>query len=289
MKGTELIELAGLATSHAPALLECGGVISAAALEQYWSSSKCRQDRWSRALRQFQSPGDPGRPPSLAWSSLRDVLEEIILSELLTRVWTAVLTAYDRRQATRDAEPIARSVLLGHLEARHRTLALLVAAHGVPTEEAVRLNRLRHRIERWTDMLLAHLQPCCDVGDFTFDPSRADDFAGSLSRSRHSGTAASAWALTLASLYGAFHDTSACSPNDDLNARIGQSVLASFPGEMFDGLGLARTVWLTRITNAASDAEGMIEALLKPELPNGRAALEANSRWPRDLEGGLAE
>jgi len=286
MTGFELIELAGLATTHAPVLLESGGVISGTALEQYWSASKCRQDRWSRALRQFQRSSGAGREQADPWPALRGVLEEIILSELLTRVWTTILTSYDRRLGARDAEPVARSVLMGHLEARHRTLALLVAAHGVPTEEAVRLNRLRHRVERWTDLLLAHLRPHCDVGDFTFDPARSDDFADGLLRVRGTVAAKGAWALTLASLYGAFRDASPESPNHDLNARIAQSVLASFPAEMFDGCGLTRSLWLTRLTNVTSDAVGMIDTLLKPDIPTGRASIEASSRFPRDFGNG---
>jgi hypothetical protein len=284
MTGRELIELAGMAATHAPVLLACGGQISPAALEQYWANSKCRQDRWSRALRQFQNPAEAGRAGAPSWPALRRVLEEIIVSELLTRVWTAVLTSYDRKRGARDAEPVARSVLLGHLEARHRTLALLVAAHGVPTEEAVQLNRLRHRVERWTDLLLAHLEPQCDVRDFTFDPQRAEDFAEGLSCQSRSPSAVSIWSLTLASLYGAFRDTAEESPNADLNSRIGQSVLASFPAEMFDGVGLARTVWLTRITNATDDAQGMVDQLLKHYEPSGRAGIENGTRWPRNFD-----
>ena len=54
---------------------------------------------------------------------LRGVLEEILVSEVLTRVWTAVLCAHDACRGAEEAGPAARSVLLGHIEARHRAPA----------------------------------------------------------------------------------------------------------------------------------------------------------------------
>ena len=41
------------------------------------------------------------------WPAIRGVLEEILLAEMLTRVWATVLCAFDRRQGTLEAEPIA--------------------------------------------------------------------------------------------------------------------------------------------------------------------------------------
>jgi len=44
------------------------------------------------------------------------VLEKFITSEILTRVWTAVVLRTRRRHGADDAEPIAEGVLLGHVE-----------------------------------------------------------------------------------------------------------------------------------------------------------------------------
>ena len=105
------------------------------------------------SIRQFHGAAEaPQAIASLTWAAVRGELEEIITGEILTRLWSAVLTNHDRLHNTCEAEPIARSVLLGHLEARHRTLALLVSGLGIATEDAVAMNRLRHRAERWTDL-----------------------------------------------------------------------------------------------------------------------------------------
>src|SRR5262245_55891439 len=128
MHARDLVQLATIVTAHAPLWIENSSQLSTVHLDRYWSGSKCRHDRWVRQLKQFvaASTGDaPQRGASL--ESIRGVLEEILTSEVLTRVWAAVLSAHDRRHRTRDAEPIGRSVFIGHLEARHRALRLLVS------------------------------------------------------------------------------------------------------------------------------------------------------------------
>ena len=52
------------------------------------------------------------------------------------------------------------------------------------------------------------------------------------------------------------------SPNADLNARIATAILSCFPAELFDSTGQFRSLWLLRLFNATSDAQGMIAELL---------------------------
>jgi hypothetical protein len=218
------------------------------------------------------------------------VLEEILVSEVLTRVWTAVLCAHDHQHGADDAGPVARSVMLGHIEARHRALTLVVHTSRVEVEAAVKLNSLRRRAERWTDVLVGHLAAAVEKGtgafcamhpkgppaesclspfsatEFAADPARAKDFAeelrcrGALARHRF------AWPLLLASLRGAFQrGTEGPSPNTELNARIAESIIACFPTELFDGTGLFHSIWIMRLMNVADDAQGMIDQLLAPQ------------------------
>ena len=194
----ELIELAGLVSAHGPLLVEGQRPVANEHIERYWVASKTRLDRWARSLKGFADgvndaasalPERPERhsahkgPASpaaakLPWQHVRSVMEEILVSEVLTRVWTAVLCAHDRRHGADDAGPVARSVMLGHVEARHRALTLVVQAEkgtgdscaqrlqgpsgnrrpsSFPLETAVKLNSLRRRAERWTDVLVGHL------------------------------------------------------------------------------------------------------------------------------------
>ena len=174
-----------------------------------------------------------------------------------------------------EAEPIARSVLIGHLEARHRVLMLLVGGLGIDVEAAVRLNQLRRRVERWTDLLIGYLAGHDDVSEFAIEPERARDFAEDLRSQSQCPGGRQAWPLVVSSLRAAFRrGLEPLSPNADLNARIAASILCCFPADLFDSTGQFRSLWLVRLGNAASDAQGMIEELLSPEpLASGPAGV----------------
>ncbi len=269
MHARELVELAAIISQHGPALIQSGQPIPAGSVEQDRTASKVRLDRWAWRLKSFsQRTGDDAQRRQAQWPAVRGVLEEILASEVLTRVWTAVLCAHDRRRGTDAVEPVARSVLIGHMEARHRVLTLMVRGPGIDAEAAMRLNRLRRRAERWTDLLVGHLAGIHDVSEFAVDPNRARDFAdNSPCRSSRRG-GRQAWPLMMASMRAAFQQgLSPDSPNADLNARIAAAILSCYPPELFDSTGLLRSLWMMRLTNIADDTQGMIEELLAPELP----------------------
>lgn len=264
MHAAELIDLAALVAMHAPMLVRGRHELSEASIEGYWVSSKCRLDRWGRALKALAA--QPATGPRTTTPLVRGLLEEVLTGEVLTRLWTAAMCAYDRRRGSDRAEPIVRSVLIGHLEARHRTLTLLVRGPGIDAASAVLVNHVRRRAERWTDMLLAPLAPLCDIAEFAFDPSRAKDFADDLSL-QESLSGGQAWALVQAALRAGFRQGLApVSPSADLNSQIARSVLAAFPAALFDGTGLPQSEWMLRMTSVSEDAQGMLEELLGPTI-----------------------
>ena len=87
----------------------------------------------------------------------RALFDEIFTGEILTRVWTGVLAAHDTIRRTDHAEPIALSVLAGHLEVRCRALTLLSTSRELPLGDITNLDRQRRLCERWTDLLLAEI------------------------------------------------------------------------------------------------------------------------------------
>lgn len=280
----ELVELSAIISTQGLVLIRSAESISSAGIEQYWTASKVRLDRWAWRLKRFVAQADTDvRRRRSQWPEVRAVLEEILTSEMLTRVWTAVLCAYDRRRGTDVAEPVARSVMIGHMEARHRVLTLMVRGPGIEAEAAVQLNRLRRRVERWTDLLIGRLTGLHDVSEFAFEPSRARDFADDLRCRGGLQGGGQAWRLALASLRVAFRQgLGGESPNADLNARIAESILACFPADQFDSTGLPRSLWLMRLASVAEDTQGMIEDLLS--LEHGAAADELTP--PADGSGG---
>jgi hypothetical protein len=278
MHARELVELATLISAHGPALLESGELLPEQSIEQYWTTSKVRLDRWAWRLRTFCNEAKL-RPQHCRhlWPEIECVLEEILTSEMLTRVWTGLLCAYDRCRGTDIAEPVARSVLIGHMEARHRVLTLLVHAQGIAPDAAIKLNRLRRRAERWTDVLVGHLVRLSDVTEFAFDADRATEFAADLQYRGTQSGGKQVWPLLLASVRAGFHlKLGVESPNADLNARIAASILSCFPPDLFDSTGLFRSLWLMRLTNMAEDTQGKIDELL--ETATGTASSKPKAK-----------
>lgn len=272
MHARELVELAALVAVHGPTLVRAGREVPPGSIEPYWIASKSRLDRWGRTLKSLT--GSPvGAPPARPRSEsplVRGMLEEVLTGEVLTRVWAAVTCAYDRHHGTDRLEPVARSVLCGHQEARHRVLTLLVQGPEIDAELAVKLNRLRRRTERWTDMLVGYLLGLDDLAQFAADPERAREFAEDLSWQHQQPGGRHAWSLIEASLRAAFSQGLApVSPNADLNARIASGVLGCFPPELFDSTGIFRSAWLVRISSVTRDCEGMIDELLAMDRSRG--------------------
>jgi len=276
MNARHLAQLAAEVAAHGPLLIESDSPLSESGLQHYWTASKCRTDRWGHALRQFQREADELGPnwARATWPAIECVIDEVFTSELLTRVWTAVVCGYDLRHESADGEPVVRSILSGHLEIRHRALQLLLQV-PVGREDVDRLNRLRSRCERWSDLLVGCLLSTADVSSLASAPQRARDFSENLADQRRSGTWQQGWSLTLGALRTAFPPSSSePAANHDLNARIAASVLACFPPELFHATGLFRSLWVTRLVNSTNDVEGMLGQLLDnerpPTLPPGR-------------------
>ena len=182
MHARELVELAAILSAQGPVLVRGETQLSSQGVQQYWTASKCRLDRWTRNLKSFAADAthSDATAARVKWSFLRGVLEEVLTGEVLTRVWTALLCLYDRHRGASEFESLARSIMIGHMEARHRVLILLVREPGVDAEGAVKLNHLRRRAERWTDLLVGHLAQLGDVSEFACDVQRAIEFSRDL-------------------------------------------------------------------------------------------------------------
>ena len=272
MHARELVDVAGLVALNGHLLAGGARPASPVYLEQYWEASKCRFESWSRALKVCASANyQDSKEDFDTWITVRASLDEIFASEMLTRVWNAVLVDCDRQDATSTAEPIARNVFTSHMEARHRAMALLIGGRGFTTHQAVALNRLRRRAERWTDVLLGGLIHLDGVREFAVEAERAEDFSHDLARRRNESGGSQAWRLTLVSLRNAFQTgLSPIAANPDSNARVTASILGCFSAELFDSTGIFQSLWMTRLAANASDVQGMISDLLRSNVPIDR-------------------
>jgi hypothetical protein len=233
-------------------------------MRQYWTASKCRLDRWSRAIGDFANrTGVESR--RRGWRLLRPVLEEILIGEILTRVWTSVACACDRRAGNEENEPLLLNIWNSHLDARRRVLNLLVSGRGLRMSDAVSLNRLRRRAEKWSDTLLSRVADECPVGRFAFSLRRVRDFARDVRTSPHPDLV---WSVLRGSFRVAFQQgLSPRSPNGDLNRQIAASLLTCLNTQSFDSTGLFRSAWLMRLEQTTDDTAGMLEDLLADDSP----------------------
>jgi hypothetical protein len=263
MNAHELVELAAIVSAHGPGLVKAVDRIPENGLEQYWTASKVRLDRWCHAIRNFSTLAEDPKWRQSHWPKMRIILEEVITGEMLTRVWTAVLCAHDRTHRQGEAEPIARSVLLGHLEARHRVLTLLLNTPGLEVKTAAKLNWLYNLSERWTDLLVGYLYGLGDLSEFAIEHDRAKDFSRDLRQEGVHPGRRIVWPLILSSLRACFRqELTAESPNADVNLRIGAGIIGCFPSDLFDSTGQFQSLWLVRLNNSASDAQILLGELL---------------------------
>ena len=254
----QTVEIAGLVSAYNFPVIERGAALPSDRLQRYWTASRKRQGQWKTELDQAgrDLAAAPARDVPAVWNRITPTLEEIYSTEMLTRVWGATLVAVDRVRRTTEAEPLARNVMLGHMEARHGALELMVRASHVPLADMARLDRIRRRIERWTDLLLGHLVERFGLDDFAFDAERAVDF-GSEQIGRDSALRPEqVWDLLLLSLRMAFPVTTAGPlPRAALQIEIVGTVLGCFPEDAFHQEGAFKTATYNRIIRSGDHAE----------------------------------
>jgi len=234
-------------------------------IQTYWSAARCRADRWTRAIRRQGEMILRGEITSReAWTRFEPLFQEILASELVSRIAAAAACASDARRQEVERAPVARSVFASHLDVRAKVLQLLLTGerHGVAA--AKNLNDFRRRVERWTDLLLAHMASVTDVHEFAFEPNRSADFADDLNSGESFEKQHLAQELLFASFRGSLlSHLTAASPNADLNETIGRSLTALFchnAGPADIELG-----WLARISQMTDDAQEMLDEIAAME------------------------
>lgn len=260
----ELVELGALIAACGSRFVQYSQMLTQRHLEQYWLASRCRHDRWFQSLKNYERSTLMQKQQQ--WPHIQSIMQEILASELLTRTWAAIGVSYDHRRESTAFEPVVRSVLVGHMEARNRVLHALVRGQGFSISDGVKLNRLRRQTERWTDMMLGYLACDYDVDEFAFDAEVTRDFAVDLQDENQGPASEPAWELTLASLRATYYGgLTEPSPNAELNHRIAASILACFHCDLFNSFGTLKSQWMLRLGQVADDAQGLVEDLLQLE------------------------
>jgi hypothetical protein len=263
------------------ALLVGPAGLSEEGVDAYWTASKERLDRWAAVFdgATEAAADEPENEYHIADATndefalgvpLDEMLalaEEVLASEVLTRIWAAVLASATHLPAEQAAVAAGRSVFVAHQEIRRRVLSWMVKGPVAETPATDRLNLLRRRCERWTDLLLGRLQLVANVEAFAFDANRVREFADDYRSEIESGGFDKGWQALLASLNNSLKTHFTRGPVcPTQNSEIAWAVLASLSAEVFDG-GELHWAWLYRVERTASNASRLVEQLLQLESP----------------------
>jgi hypothetical protein len=208
MHHRDTIQLAAFVTSLSCEIDE--GAIAASSVDDYWLASQQRLEAWHEALCIDEAP-------------LVAVCEEVLATEVLTRVWAAILATHD---GGGQRDRLGRRVLDGHRRVRTRVLWQLLHRSAVSPHDALSLNRFASRVDGWGDRLVGHLATVADVARLAPNPERAARLAAGHAVPM-SFSAPSPWMLVEQSLRRSFRPCRCtASPNDALHDQVAASIQA---------------------------------------------------------------
>lgn len=256
-------DLAALISHHGPAIIQRQIEIPPEALTQYWATSKSRFELWHQMMSHYRRYEKAGNADSMKrwWKEHSVVLEEVLVTEMLTRVVAALACGLEADAKEREISPVAEAVQTSHLEARNRVQQVMLFGRGNSVHDIVRLNRLRQGIERWTDAMIGRMSSSSPMMlRYAIDPSRAAEYAHEM-RSYGEGAArkTAAWLMN-----AAMHDlirrrTSPTAALPKANRMVAQSVTKMLRPELFDDVGVMKSLWLQRLETGSDHTDQLMK------------------------------
>lgn len=271
MHASQLVDLAAVLALHGPSLLYQQNLVSEEVMQTYWIANRARFDQWHRRLGMHREHelGNDHHALVQWWQDNPGLADEILLSEPLARVFAAIGMALDLACEIEEISPITQSVYVSHLEARKRVLEIIVSDRRMPLGEAVRLNRLRSTIERWTDTLLGYLMT--QAGDCTlalgFDQARIRAFSEDA-RQMPVGSAreTTCWLLSAAMRDAVVRQSRSEAAFANENHKVADSVLMSLRPDLFDSVGVLKSLWLHRLEKGAEQTDRVLKQLALADI-----------------------
>lgn len=242
--------------------------IQSSAAHRYWAVTRQRFERWQNQLSlhrdQLQAAGASRRVG--LWREIRPTIEEIFLSDVLTRVVAAFGAKLEREGIDADLGPIAQSVFATQEDIRHRCLRMLVTP-GLPVDQSVELNRIRFSLEHWTDSFLVQLQHDEEVMPFCFKPERTRELIEEANESSsEQARFVSCQLMTASCQKWMAKNCLSLSANPKLNQQIGEATLAMLHPERFPSLSPFPALASDRISTLIDQADLWVSKLLFSEV-----------------------
>ena len=261
MHANQLAEIGSWVAIHSANLVFGEGEQPTLAATTYWSASKVRLQRWVTALKMFdQDMRDPDSSHD-PWPALEIVVQEILLSEVLSRIWSATVMTHDWYHQTDELHGLVHSVHVSHIEAKNRAIRILLYGQAKNETAFDRINRVRRRLERWTDLFLGQLPRVDKSIIFGFDRHRVEDFNKEqryfvgreyVTRQRLLMSSFASDLMKDQTLYAA---------NPELNREIAAGTLACFPSDRFDSHGLPKSIQTIWIEKSQHETQFLLDQL----------------------------
>ncbi len=260
-----IADLAALVSQHGPAILYRRSTVPPQAMTQYWTSSRNRFELWHQTMARYRGAEQSGDYLALRrwWRDHVVVLEEVLVTEMLTRVVAALAAGMEAESEADEISPITHAVHLTHLEARNRVQQIMLFGRGNSVQDAVRLNRLRKGVERWTDAMIGRMSVrSTRTIQYANDRSRAAEYA---KETRLFGAGPARNTATLL-MNAAMHDTlrrrtTKAAALPEANRAVAKSVMLMLRPDLFDSVGILKSLWVHRLQIGTERTDRVLDEL----------------------------
>lgn len=180
LSARSLVELALVVAQVTRCHLDEMPTPSSESLRAFWRSHRTLEQQWQLRLDQWTATGtnDP--------NVLAEIAPALFASDLLVRVWSTTLAGMERHRRSDDLIRVARHAVRCISRLRNQFLFCLLKIPESQTAQALAIDRLRRRCERWNDVLIGSMAVPCNCYEFSFNESRAYDFGEECSMTQRS-------------------------------------------------------------------------------------------------------
>ncbi|MAI72373.1 MAG: hypothetical protein CMM01_15880 [Rhodopirellula sp.] len=284
MHSVLLVDLAAVVSEHGPAILYGRDTLSPEALTKYWTATHARFSLWHQAMARYRRAEQTEARDDMDvwWSDHTSLMEEILVSEMLTRVLAALGAQMDAGSEDEEVSPVTHAILLNHLEASNRVHQIMLKARGTTATKAERLNRIRQGIESWSDVLIGRMSTRNPAPlQYALDRKRATEYADEAALQGHGVLRKTSNALMNISMHNMIFQRMSSEPAlPAANREVSRSVMLMLRPELFDSVGVLKSLWMHRLENSVAQTDRMLDELTSADIH------EAETSDSLELTGG---
>jgi hypothetical protein len=269
-----LAELAGLLSVHALQIVESPSRDSVESFCLLGNVSQERSEAWQLRMESLTEVAH-------CWQSLYPgsydprgpLIEEILVSEIHTRVLAGLLTARSQHHGEKAACLMAAVLFNNHQAARRMALGEMLAMADAQNPAVRRLDRIRRLAERWTDILMGPLGCRFPIAPLVFDPERSQEYGQAMLPGL---TSPAGSGLLAAGLRVAFPETLIGVPSHaGFHRDMAAACLSLLPEELFERDGGLLPLRTVRSLQKGPGREINPAGTLRRRKPSGQSSPES--------------